>query len=71
VVFYRIRAISGLILAVIGVYIGVALMPGMNTTISTITTPTYGVGVVGIMQVIMIVVGAAIIMMLLNSTSFA
>jgi hypothetical protein len=29
------------------------------------------VGVAGIMQVVMIVVGAAIIIMLLNSTSFA
>lgn len=65
------RAISGLILAIVGVYIGVSLMPGLNTTVATITTPTYSVGVAGIMQVVMIVVGAAIIMMLLNSTNFA
>ena len=63
--------ISGLILAIVGVYIGVSLMPGLNTTISTITTPTYSVGVAGIMQVVMIVVGASVIMMLLNSTNFA
>jgi hypothetical protein len=46
-------------------------MPGINTVVATITTPTYSVGVAGIMQVVMIVVGAAIIMMLLNSTNFA
>jgi len=62
------NAIRGLILAVIGVYIGIALIPGINDTIATITTPTYDTGVVGIISIILIVVAAAIIMMLLRSS---
>ena len=62
------RAITGLIMAVIGVYIGVALVPGINTTIGTITTPTYTSGVVGLFGVILIVVAAAVILMLIRST---
>ena len=65
------RAITNLLLAVVGVYIGVALLPGLNTTVATITTPTYDVGVAGMINVVMIVVVASIIIMLLNSTSFA
>lgn len=57
-----------MIIAIIGVYIGVALVPGINTTIATITTPTYTVGVVGVFGVVLIVVAAAIVLMLLNST---
>ena len=30
------RAITNLLLAVVGVYIGVALLPGLNTTVATI-----------------------------------
>lgn len=62
------NAIRGMILAVIGVYIGVALVPGINDTIATITTPTYDSGVVGIFGIILIVVAAAIIFNLLKST---
>jgi len=50
------------------VYVGVNLLPGLNTTISTITTPTYDTGVAGLMDVVMIVVAAVIIMGLLRST---
>ncbi len=42
------NAIMGLIMVAIGVYIGVNLMPGLNTTIATITTPTYSAGVAGL-----------------------
>ncbi len=42
------NAILGLIMAAIGVYIGVNLMPGLNSTIATITTPTYSSGVAGL-----------------------
>jgi len=56
------------ILAIIFVYVGVNLLPGLNTTVATITTPTYDVGVAGLMDVVMIVVAAVIIMGLLRST---
>ena len=47
------KAIMGLIIAAIGVYIGVGLIPGMNTTISGITTALgYSSGVVGMVAVI-------------------
>ena len=46
------KAILGLIVAAIGVYIGVGLIPGMNTTISGITTAAgYSSGVVGMVAV--------------------
>ena len=63
------RAITGLILAVIGVYIGVALVPGINDTIATITTPTYTSGVAGLNGVIMIVFAAMIIFGVLKQMS--
>ncbi len=48
-----------LILAAIFVYIGVNLLPGLNTTISSITTAAgYDAGVVGMVGVIMIVFAA-------------
>ena len=40
--------ILGLIFAAIFVYIGVNLEPGLNTTVATITTPTYSSGVAGL-----------------------
>jgi len=43
------------------VYVGVNLEPGLNTTVSTITTPTYSSGVAGLNGVIMIVFAAMII----------
>ena len=55
------NAILGLILVAIGVYIGVNLMPGLNTTIATITTPTYSAGVAGLTGVILIVFAAMIV----------
>ena len=39
-------------------YVGINLMPGMNTTIAAITTPTFDVGVVGLVGVILIVFAA-------------
>lgn len=53
--------ILGLIFAAIFVYVGVNLEPGLNTTVATITTPTYSSGVVGLNGVIMIVFAAMII----------
>jgi hypothetical protein len=56
------KAIFALILAAIFVYIGVNLLPGLNTTIGTITTTAgYSSGVVGMVAVIMIVFTAMII----------
>ena len=39
-------------------YVGVNLEPGLNDTVSTITTPTYSSGVAGMNGVIMIVFAA-------------
>ena len=61
------RMIMGLIMAVFGVYIGVALLPGINTTVQTITTPTYDVGVAGLIDVVMIVIAAMIIFMVIKA----
>ncbi len=61
------RMIMGLIMAVIGVYIGVALLPGINDTVATITTPTYDVGVAGLIDVVLIVVAAMIIFMVIKA----
>lgn len=60
------RAIKGLIIGAIGVFVSLALVPGMNTTIATITTPTYNVGVAGMAPVILIVFFAAIIFVVLG-----
>jgi len=62
-----VRMIMGLIMAVIGVYIGVALLPGINTTVATITTPTFDVGVAGMIDVVLIVVAAMIIFMVIKA----
>jgi hypothetical protein len=55
------KAIYALILAAIFVYIGVNLLPGLNTTVATITTPTYSSGVAGMVSVILIVFAAMLI----------
>ena len=61
--------ILGLILAAIFVYIGVNLEPGLNDTVSTITTPTYSSGVAGLNGVIMIVFASMIIFGVLKQMS--
>lgn len=38
--------VLGLVMAAIFVYIGMNLEPGLQTTVATITTPTYSSGVV-------------------------
>ena len=63
--------ILGLIFAAIFVYVGVNLMPGLNATIATITTPTYGSGVAGLTGVIMIVFAAMVIFGIVKSMSQA
>jgi hypothetical protein len=52
-------------------YIGVNLEPGLNTTVSTITTPTYSSGVAGLNGVIMIVFAAMIIFGVVKQMSAA
>ncbi len=46
------KAILAIIMAAIGLYIGINLLPGLNTTVSTITTPTYSSGVAGMVGVV-------------------
>ena len=53
VFFNQMKAIMGLIIAAIGVYIGVGLIPGINSTVSGITTAAgYQSGVVGMVSVV-------------------
>ena len=61
--------ILALIMAAIFVYVGINLMPGMNTTIATITTPTYDAGVAGLTGVIMIVFAAMIVFGIVKAMS--
>lgn len=63
--------IMGLIMAAVFVYIGVNMEPGINTTVATITTPTYSAGVAGLNQVIMIVFASMIIFGILKNMSSA
>ncbi len=61
------NAVKGLFLAAIGVYVGVALIPGINTTVATITTPTYSVGVAGMAPVLLIIFMALIVFLMMKS----
>jgi len=64
-----VNMILGLIMAAIFVYVGVNLMPGLNTTVATITTPTYSSGVAGLTGVIMIVFAAMIVFGIVKAMS--
>ncbi len=57
----------GLILAAIGVLIGISLVPAINTTVATITTPTYSVGVAGMTGVVLIIFVAMVVIMMAKS----
>jgi len=61
--------ILALIMASIFVYVGINLMPGMNTTIATITTPTFDSGVVGLVGVVLIVFAAMIVFGIVKAMS--
>jgi hypothetical protein len=65
------QIILGLLFAVIFVYLGVSFEPSINTTISTITTPSYGAGVTGLNSVLLLVFAAFIIFGLVKQMSFA
>lgn len=58
-------------MAAIGVYIGVNLLPGLNTTVAAITTPTYSSGVAGLMGVVLIVFAAMIIFFIVTAMTKA
>lgn len=66
-----IQLILALIMAVIFVQVGVNMEPGINSTIATITTPTYSAGVAGLNGVIGIVFAAMIIFGILQLMSAA
>ncbi len=51
---------------VIGMYVVVALIPGVNTTVATITTPTYQVGVTGLTGLYTLLIAVAGVMLVLN-----
>ena len=61
------KAILALIMAAVGIYIGVALIPGLNDTIATITTPTYDSGVAGMVSVILIVFAAMLVFLIVKA----
>ena len=63
--------ILGLIMAAIFVYVGINFMPGLQTTVATITTPTYSAGVAGLVGVIMIVFAAMIVFGIVQAMSSA
>lgn len=58
-------------MAAIGVYIGVNLLPGLNTTVAAITTPTYSSGVAGLTGVILIVFAAMIVFFIVSAMTRA
>jgi hypothetical protein len=60
------NAIKGLIVGAIGISIAVAMVPGMQTTLATITTPTYTAGVAGMAPIILLVFFAAIVFVVLR-----
>lgn len=59
--------IMGLIMAVIFVTVGISMLPSMNTTVAAITTPTYTVGVVGMIGVVLVVYAAMIVFGILKA----
>lgn len=59
-------AVKALIIGAIGISIGLSLVPGMNSTVATITTPTYAVGVAGMAPIVLLVFFAAIIFVTLK-----
>ena len=59
-------SIKKLIIGAVGIMISLSLVPGMNDTVATITTPTYHVGVAGMAPVVLIVFFAAIIFVVLG-----
>jgi multisubunit Na+/H+ antiporter MnhF subunit len=65
------QMILGLLMAAVFVYIGVNMEPGLNTTVATITTPTYSSGVVGLNGVVLIVFAAMIIFGIVKQMSAA
>ena len=60
------NSINSLFYAAIAVYVAIALVPGLNTTLATIVTPTYSVGVAGIFGVVLIVFAGRVIMSMLG-----
>ena len=61
------KAVFALIMAAIGIYIGVNLLPGLNDVIATVTTPTYTVGVAGMVGVILIVFAAMLVVLIVSA----
>ncbi len=62
------RLVTGMIYAAVFVYIAVSFVPGLNDTLATITTPTYGAGVAGMFGVILIVFAAMVIKGILGAS---
>ena len=52
------------------IYVGVAFIPGINTTVATITTPTYSVGVNGMVSVLLIVFVAMLVYGMIKQFDF-
>ncbi len=60
------NTVKSLFYAAIAVYVAVSLVPGLNSTLSTIVTPTYSVGVAGIFGVVLIVFAGRVIVSMLG-----
>jgi len=63
------NAIAKLVMVAIGLYVGINLLPGMNTTVAQIVYPTYARGVVGMMGVALIVFAAMMVFVVVKSMS--
>ena len=60
------KAIKSLVVGAIGIVIALLLVPSMNKTIATITTPSYSSGVAAMSPVVLVVFFAAIIFVVLG-----
>jgi len=54
-------------MVVIFVQIAINLVPGLNTTLETITTPTYTAGVAGMFGVVLIIYAAMVLWALVKA----
>lgn len=61
------NAIFAFVMVVCGTYIGLGLLPGMNATTRTITTPTYSLAVVGLATGVVLVFTILVLFYLIKS----
>ncbi len=60
------RLLTGIIIAAIAIQLASSMVPGINSVVATITTPTYNAGVVSIWAMLLLIFGAYVIIALLK-----